>query len=468
MNPAFPNTRSIRQQLITAFAALAIMASPLFALAAAYTGKIVDADTGKAIEGASITTSDGLVISDAQGQFSLNSSGSWIGFRAPGYLRSAQFTNQYAPGSTIKLRPFEPKGLYLSLYGIGSSLLRNRALELIDATELNTLVIDIKGDKGLIALKVSNPLSSEIGAQKVITIKDAKAMIESFHQRGIYTIARIVTFKDNLLANAKPQLAVRDRNGNMFRDREKLAWVDPSRKEVWDYVGSIAEEAAKVGFDEIQFDYVRFPDTKGVQFSIANNQENRVNSITGFLGEMRKRLTPYNVYISADIFGYVLWNTDDTQIGQSLDRIAGVVDYMAPMLYPSGFQFGLPGVRNPIADPYNIVYMSLMKGQERTKLSGIRFRPWLQAFRDYAFPGRRHFKEKEISDQIRASAKSGSHGYMLWNPRNAYSLAGLPRDSSARAQREKPPAAPNNRQALENEPQSSGGKAGASGIIKRS
>lgn len=397
--------------------------------ATTYTGKLVDANSGAALVNATITTTDNVVYTDAQGQFNLSSQGKWIGFRAPGYLRSAQYTQQFTNGAIIKLIPFEPRALYLSFHGIGSNLLRGRALDLIEQTELNALVVDIKGDRGMISMRIDHPQAKAIGAQQVITIKEAKALVDDMHRRGIYMIARIVSFKDNLLAEAKPQLAIRDRAGNLFRDREKLAWVDPSRKETWDYIGDIAIEAAKAGFDEIQFDYVRFPDTKGLSFSVENTQDNRVKYITGFLNEMRKRLTPYNVYISADIFGYVIWNTNDTHIGQQLEHLNGTVDYLAPMLYPSGFQFGLPGVRNPVADSYNIVYQSLMKAQARTGLPGVRFRPWLQAFRDYAFD-RRQFTEREIADQIRAATNSGSHGYMLWNPRNAYSTAGLKRAPS--------------------------------------
>lgn len=425
---------------------LALALAPVFAGATTYNGKIIDALSGKPLQGATITTTDGIVLSDASGQFTINSRGNWIGFRAPGYLRSAQYTNKFNNGSEINLVPFEPRGLYLSFFGIGSPLLRGRAIDLIEQTELNTLVVDIKGDRGMISMKVNSRLAGEIGAQKLLTIKDAKALVDDMHQRGIYMIARIVSFKDNLLAEAKPELAIRDRKGNIFRDREKLAWVDPTRKATWDYIGDVAIDAAKAGFDEIQFDYVRFPDATGVKFSVENNQENRVNHITGFLTEMRTRLNPYNVYISADIFGYVLWNTNDTQIGQHLGRLNGVVDYLSPMLYPSGFQFGLPGVRNPVADPYNIVYQSLMKAQQRTGLSGVRFRPWLQAFRDYAFD-KRHFKEKEISDQIRAAEESGAHGYMLWNPRNNYTTEGLRREP-ARARQD----SPRSRQARDDEP----------------
>jgi len=200
--------------------------------------------------------------------------------------------------------------------------------------------------------------------------------------------------------------------------------VDPFKEEIWKYNTDIAIEAAQYGFDEIQFDYVRFPDASGLKFSMPSTEENRVKAISGFLTEAKKRLVPYNVFLNADIFGYVFWNLNDTKIGQKLDNLTPILDYLSPMLYPSGFQYGIPGYRKPVAYPYEIIYLTLKRGQERTHLPAFRFRPWLQAFRDYAFD-RRYFREKEIRDQINAAEKFGSHGWMLWNPHNIYTSDGL-------------------------------------------
>jgi hypothetical protein len=193
---------------------------------------------------------------------------------------------------------------------------------------------------------------------------------------------------------------------------------------VWDYNIAIAIEAASLGFDEIQFDYVRFPDAPGLKFSKPTDMKSRLAAISGFLAEARRRLTPYNVYVAADIFGYVTWNLDDTHIGQRLEELSPVVDYISPMLYPSCFQFGIPGYRIPVQHPYEIVFLSLQNARERTAISAIRFRPWLQAFRDYAFD-RREFTGREIRTQISAAEKFGSDGWMLWNPRNTYTADGL-------------------------------------------
>jgi hypothetical protein len=255
-------------------------------------------------------------------------------------------------------------------------------------------------------------------------VKDISGLLKSFKEKGIYCIGRIVVFKDNPLAMAKPDLAVNTKNDTLWYDRENLAWVDPNQKEVWDYNIEIAIEAARLGFDEIQFDYVRFPDTKGLKFSMDNTEVNRVKAISGFISEAKRRLQPYNVFLAADIFGYVFWNLNDTFIGQRIEELAQNLDYLSPMLYPSGFQFGIPGYRLPVAYPYEIIYLTLKRGQDRTHLPSVRFRPWLQAFRDYAFD-KRHFREKEIKDQIRAAETFGSHGWMLWNPQNKYSEEGL-------------------------------------------
>jgi hypothetical protein len=324
----------------------------------------------------------------------------------------------------IGLRPFLPNALYLTFYGIGSRPLRESALKLAEQTSVNALVIDVKGDKGLTTYKSSVPLAYRIGAQKLTIIKDIRGLIMSLRQKGIYTIARIVVFKDDPLAAARPELAVKTSNGKTWRDRENIAWVDPSRKEVWDYNIDLAVEAAQNGFDEIQFDYVRFPDKNGLRFSIESTEANRTKNISGFLKEARRRLDPYNVFLAADIFGYVCWNLNDTQIGQTLAEIMPHVDYLSPMLYPSGFRFGIPGYRNPVANSYKIVYLTLKRAQERTNIPSVRFRPWLQAFKDYAFD-RRHFSGKEIHDQISSAEEFGSGGWMLWNPRNVYSSDGL-------------------------------------------
>jgi hypothetical protein len=389
------------------------------------TGRIVDFFTGKPVKGAFVTLNNNIVLANENGLFAVNTTLTKLGVRATGYRRTEQVIIPLSGApKEIKLIPFTPKALYLSFYGIGDRNLRESAVKLIQETELNTLVVDVKGDRGMIPYKSSIPLATEVGAQRIITVREMADLMRSLKQKGIYTIARIVVFKDNPLALGRPDWAVKSQSGEVWRDREGLAWVDPFRKEVWNYNINVAMEAAQYGFDEIQFDYMRFPDASGLRFSMPNTEENRVKAISGFLMEARRRLIPYNVFVSADIFGYVCWNLNDTSIGQRLEDLAPQVDYICPMLYPSGFQYGIPGYRIPVANPYEIVYLSLKRAQERTRLPSHRFRPWLQAFRDYAFD-RRYFNDKEIMGEINAAEGFSSHGWMLWNPRNSYSSAGL-------------------------------------------
>jgi hypothetical protein len=360
------------------------------------------------------------VRTDKEGHFRIDGTGETIKVRAGGYKRqefpAATLGN---PHGEIALEPFVVKGLYLSSYGIASKTLREAALASVELNNLNALVIDIKGDRGFIPFQVDLPLAQEIGAQKLVLIKDIKALVGSLKEKGLYLIARIVVFKDDPLAAAKPQWAVKTKGGGVFRDREKLRWVDPFRREVWEYNIAVAKAAAEAGFDEVQFDYVRFPDNRGVGFSQPSNEENRTKAITGFLEAAHRALSPYNVIVAADIFGYVMWNTNDTDIGQKIAPILNAVDVVSPMLYPSGYQFGIPNYRNPVKNPYEIIHLSLKRAQERTGASPLRFRPWLQAFRDYAFRGG-DFGEERMRIQIKASEDFGASGYMFWNPRNVY------------------------------------------------
>jgi hypothetical protein len=329
-----------------------------------------------------------------------------------------------ASGAEMRRPRITPKAVYLSSFGLGAPSVREPVIRLLQETELNALVIDVKGDRGWIAYPSSIALAQEIGAQKIIPAKNGDEIIRSLKSMGVYLIARIVVFKDNPLALARPSLAVKTSGGSIWRDREHLSWVDPFQPAVWTYNLDIAEEAARKGFDEIQFDYVRFPDARGLVFSRPNNRENRVQAIDGFFREARKRLASHKVFLAGDIFGYVCWNQGDTDIGQQIDTIVSDVDYVCPMLYPSGFKYGIPGYRKAAAYPYEIVRFSLDKAFARTQADKKHFRPWLQAFRDYAFD-RRVYGPQEIRTQIRAAEEFGSDGWMVWNPHNVYPGAGF-------------------------------------------
>lgn len=405
-------------------ALLAGLTEPALAL----DGSVVDALTHKPIAKATVMAADQSVRTDEHGRFGIDvshapSSPPMLSARACGYMRQT-YQAAGSPPAVLALTPIQPKALYLSVFGIGSSVLRADALKVIEQTELNALVIDVKDDRGLVPYRSASVAASGLGPQKPITVADMPALVQGLHERGLYLIARVVVFKDDHWATAHPQWAVHKADGSLWRDGEDIAWIDPFQHDAWGRSLAIAEEAAAMGFDEVQFDYLRFPDATGLAFSEPNTESRRVAAITGFLDAARERLTRYNVLIAADIFGYVAWNTNDTLIGQHLESLVSHVDVLSPMLYPSGFTFGIPDHRDPVAEPYDVIEHTLRRAQQRTSQSGVCWRPWLQAFRDYAFD-RRVFGAHEIRQQIDAAQASNSNGWMLWNPRNHYSEEGL-------------------------------------------
>ncbi|MEI6001945.1 GTP-binding protein [Paraburkholderia bengalensis] len=390
-------------------------------------GMIIDESTHQPIPYATVTLDGKPQYADANGAFSSAGAVHLVAARAPGY-RSASVSLTPEQPLVVRLAPFRARGVYLSVYGVASRTLRDAAVALKDTNGINALVIDAKGDRGLTSY--ASDARESIGAaanapSPAPVVHDMAALLQSLHRDGLYLIARIVVFKDDPLASAHPEWSVQDAQGNAWRDREQLQWVDPFRREVWDHNLDVAEEAARLGFDEIQFNYVRFPDAPGLVFSKPNTRANRTAAIAGFLTAARARLAPYNVFVAADIFGYVCWNLDDTAVGQQLETFGTALDYISPMLYPSGFTWGLPGCTKPTADPGQIVRRSLAEAQRRTGLPGVRFRPWLQAFRDYAFD-HREFDADEIRAQIDAADAEHTDGWMLWNPRNRYDPTQLP------------------------------------------
>ncbi len=386
-----------------------------------YRGTVHDAETGQALTGIEIRTPDAQALTDLSGRFSLPSKADSLIVRVPGYR--PQRVSLHAE-LNIQLQPIVPKALYLSYWGADLPQKRLEIQQLLTEADMNALVFDIKTSRGDIAYRSKVPLAAAVGAQQVRTLKDLPEFLAQLKAQGIYTIARIVVFKDDRLAKGRPGLALHERSARLWEDREGISWSDPFNPDVWEYNLAIAEEVAAFGVDEIQFDYIRFPAKSDLVFSKANTGENRVAAINGFLSQARERLANYPVMISANIFGYICWKHKDNKIGQRLVDLAAHVDYLSPMLYPSGFPNGIPGYRNPVANPSAVIANSLQKARQLSGLPAIRFRPWLQAFRDYAFD-RRSFRAAAVNAQINASDASGSHGWMLWNAASRFSLAGL-------------------------------------------
>ena len=398
------------------------------------TGRVIDAATGSALRGVSIWAGPAEIVTDAEGRFTTAPvvPGSTIWVKTPGYERRKLTAG--ASEVTVKLPPHSVRAAYLTYYGVADRGIRQRVLDLVSRTELNAVVIDVKGDRGMIPYRTGVQAAIDAGAQGPVIIKDFEEQLAGWKAQGIYTIARIVAFKDNLRATTRPDLAIIDTHtGKPWIDRENLAWVDPFREENWDYLIAVAKEAVAKGFDEVQFDYVRFP-TDGklsaARYSQPNNATTRLPAIAGFLAKARRELGPTGAFLGADVFGYTAFNSNDTDIGQRIEELSAHLDYMCPMVYPSGYHLGIPGVRNPMKNPYEVVKESVRLTRQRSQNPAMQVRPWLQDFKDYAFD-KRIFGPGEVTAQIRAANDAGASGWMLWNPRNDYTAAALRPKTSA-------------------------------------
>ena len=397
-------------------------------------GRVLDSATGNALRGVSIWAGASEALTDAEGRFTTKPvvPGTTIWVKAPGYERRKLTAG--AAEVTVKLPPHPIRAAYLTYYGVADRGIRQRVLDLVSRTELNAVVIDVKGDRGMIPYRTAVQAAIDAGAQGPVIIKDFEEQLAAWKAQGIYTIARIVAFKDNLRATTRPDLAIIDtRTGKPWIDRENLAWVDPFREENWDYLIAVAKEAVAKGFDEVQFDYVRFP-TDGklsaARYSQPNNATTRLPAIAAFLAKARRELGPTGAFLGADVFGYTAFNSNDTDIGQRVEELSAHLDYMCPMVYPSGYHLGIPGVRNPMKNPYEVVKESVRLTRQRSQNPAMQVRPWLQDFKDYAFD-KRIFGPGEVSAQIRGAGDAGASGWMLWNPKNDYTAAALKPKTSA-------------------------------------
>jgi len=321
------------------------------------------------------------------------------------------------PCFEVTLQPFQAKAIYVPLHYLRS---RERMLEYLDfiaATELNAIVVDVKGDFGFIAWNSDVDLVQQVGADEWFT--DSWMPLDEFiaeaRARNIYTIARIVVFKDNPLAYGKPDWAAVTEDGSVWLDREELGWANPFREEVWDYNIELAKEVAEFGFDELNFDYIRFPsdgNVGAIVYEEENTLETRTSAIREFMTRLSESLRPYGVFVSADVFGLTLWVVPDSdmRIGQRVIDVAPQVDYLAPMVYPSTFGPGNLGYDNPSDEPYNVVYRSQLEA-EKIVPPYVKVRPWLQGYW-YSF--------EEMAQLKQAAIDSTSTGWAWWNAGGKY------------------------------------------------
>lgn len=294
-------------------------------------------------------------------------------------------------------------------------------LDLIEATELNAVVVDVKEDGVYLPTEVEVFLDAgEVNPD----VLDADALLAEAAARGIWTIARIVTFRDAYLAAARPDLAVLDsETGAPWLSYDGLAWLNPLKQETWEAYRAFAVELAERGFDEIQFDYVRFPsdgDMWRIDVGVELDETLRSDTIAAFLGFCRAALSPLGAVTAADIFGYTLL-IDDIGIGQNVGKMARNADVLCPMVYPSHFPDGsilVPGRPNDY--PAETIAISMQAGAERIDPS--RLRPWLQ---DFSLAGMSAYGPVEVRAQIDAAEANGAEGWMLWSADSVYTTAAL-------------------------------------------
>ncbi len=309
----------------------------------------------------------------------------------------------------------EPRGIYIS-YNLLHAPKRFWALiHLVEQSPvLNAVVIDVKGDRGRIAWKSQVPLARKLHLYTPLPV-DLKKVLPMLHRKGIYTIARYVLFKDDPIATHKVEWAVVDKNGGVWKDGEGLGWVNPFKEEVREYHLALLEEVAQLGFDEIQLDYVRFPSDgfiRHIRYGTENTSLRRTAALRDFMDRFHRRMRPYDVRTSADVFGLTVWvpPEEDMGIGQRVIDISPYVDYLCPMLYPSTFGPGNLGYENPAQHPYEVIYRSVRVGRQRVS-PGTKVRPWLQAY---------GYSPAAMQIQRLAAEDAAADGWFFWNAGGYY------------------------------------------------
>ena len=346
-------------------------------------------------------------------------------------LRIVDENNPALPGrEAVKVR-----GIYISGPMAGSTELFQNILDSAAGTEINTVVIDFKDDQGRITCPVDSPVASEIGACRPY-VQDMKELIASLKERGLYVIARVVAFRDPWLAEKKPEWSLHLADGSLYRDRQGMAWVDPYRKEVWDYLVEVGTEAKEAGFDEVQFDYIRFS-TEGTMRDVVFDEavtggRSKTDVITEFVKYAYENLASQGLFVSADVFGTIIGSDIDAQaVGQVYTEMAKHLDYICPMIYPSHYGPGNFGLEHPDTMPYETVLEALKKSQmvmdQAAEADGhvssqAIVRPWLQDFTaSYLGEGNYiPYGYNEVQRQIQAVKDAGYDEWMLWSAANRY------------------------------------------------
>jgi len=317
------------------------------------------------------------------------------------------------------------KALYVNAWAFSSPKLWTLA-RLADSTEINAFVVDVKDDTGCLLYPSTVPTAVQIGASACARTKNVEARLDTLRAHHIYAIARIVVAKDPRLAERKPEWSVKDRRGGLWRDRINIAWVDAYNDSVWVYAAQLAREAVEKGFNEVQFDYVRFPDEPRERlaeaiFPAKRAGENEREAVRRHVQLLVDRVRAAGVPATFDIFGLTASTKEgDLGIGQVWEDFASVADVVLPMVYPSHYYPGAFGFAHPNGEPYRVVHDALTDALERTRdvANAATIRPYLQAFT----LGRRkpRYTPVEIREEIRAAEELGINSWVLWNPRSVY------------------------------------------------
>jgi hypothetical protein len=322
------------------------------------------------------------------------------------------------------------KAIYMTACVAGSTSFREKLKSIAKTTEINAIVIDVKDYTGTITFKSDNPLfkdnNPENNKGQGCQVADLKNFIADLHKNGIYVIGRISTFQDKYLVSKRPDLAVkRKSDGAVWKDFKGVSWLDAGSKEVWNYISELGKEAYKIGFDELNFDYIRFPsdgDMKDIDYTFSDDRP-KAEVIKDFFAYISSIFKPLNIPISADLFGMTTTNKDDLGIGQVLENALMYFDYVSPMVYPSHYPPTFLNFINPADHPYDVVDYSMKSAVERAVLASttpLKLRPWLQDFDLGAV-----YTPAMVRAQIQATYDVGLDSWMLWDAGNTYTVEAL-------------------------------------------
>ena len=337
----------------------------------------------------------------------------------PNVYESASLGNIKPKEKVVHISTPEPvRALYMTVYVANVPKWRNNILKLINETEINSLVIDIKDYTGVLI------------SERAPDIED---YINILHEHGVYVIGRLSVFQDQRYVKEHFEFAVKRKdNGQVWRDKKGIAWLDPNSKEVWKYVVGLAKDSYAQGFDEINFDYIRFPsdgDMTNVFYTHGSSTMSKADQVKEFSAYLSGELRSEGIPISADLFGMTTTNSDDLGIGQILENALAHFDYVAPMVYPSHYPPSFNGWVDPNKVPYEIVYYSMNKAVERAvaaSSSPRKLRPWLQ---DFDYGG--NYGEAEVRAQKMAVYDTCLTSWMLWDPGVKYTPSALDKVASS-------------------------------------